>query len=328
MLIASCSGASTGSGFEKNGAANNNADGDAGSGGGIGGGSLNGNDGGTQADAGGASFFYVHTSTTLYSMDPNNITAAPVSIGAFDCIGGGGSNASSMTDIAVAKDGSLYGVSEKAAYPLTITGSTVHCAATWPLPNTHANFYGLTVAPEGTVAAQEVLIAADDGGNLFQIDATTGNTTQVGTFGTDTTSGLAWGLSGDIVFLANSGSPIGFATVRTCTSTSSSSCQKTDTLIQIDVTQVKAGTQSTLKVVSGAVNKGSWCTNPASPASFGSMFGIAAYEDKVYGFSNKGDVVEIHNTDGSGCLVNSYTSMAFDGAGVSTVAPVIAPPPR
>ena len=309
---------------------NNGANSDGGPvGNGVGGGGpLSGNDSGVSGDGGGASFFYVHTSTTLYSMDPNNITAAPVSIGTFDCIGGGGSNASSMTDIAVAKDGSLYGVSEKAAYPLTITGSTVHCAATWPLPNTHANFYGLTVAPEGTVAAQEVLIAADNGGNLFQIDATTGNTTQVGTFGTDTTSSLPWGLSGDIVFLANGGSPIGFATVRTCTSASSSSCQKTDTLIQIDVTLVKAGTQSTLKVVSGPVNKGSWCTNPASPASFGSMFGIAAYQDKVYGFSNKGDVVEIHNTDGSGCLVNSYASMAFDGAGVSTLAPVVAPPPR
>jgi hypothetical protein len=282
--------------------------------------------GGGSSDAGagpGVSLFYVHTNDTLFSMDPNNIASAPVSVGTFDCIGGGGSNASSMTDIAIAKDGSLYGVSQKAAYPLTLTGSTVHCAATWPLPGTHANFYGLTVAPENTVGAQEVLIAADDGGNLFQIDATTGNTTQVGTLGTDPSSGKAWGLSGDIVFLANSGSPIGFATVRTCPA--KGACQSTDTLIQIDVSQVKPGTQSVMKAVSGAVTKGSWCTNAASPSTFGSMYGIVAYQDKVYGFSHSGDVVEIHNGDGSGCLVNSYPSMAFAGAGVTTVAPVVAP---
>ncbi len=88
---------------------------------------------------------------------------------------------------------------------------------------------------------------------------------------------------------------------------------------------IKPGTQSVLKSVRGAVVKGSWCTNPASPSTFGSMFGVAAFEDKVYGFSRKGDVVEIHNTDGSGCLVSSDKTMLFAGAGVTTTAPVIAP---
>lgn len=319
-----CGGGSTPSGFgTADGGAINNGDGGLG---GNGEGGLNGGDGGTGVTT--SSIFYVHTNTTLYTVDPAHLDAAPTMIGDFTCIGTGKGQDSSMTDIAVSKDGSIYAVSQSNAYPITISGSTVTCGTAWPLPGKNNNFYGLTVAPENTVAASEVLIAADDSGALWQIDQTTGATTQMGTLGTDPVSNKAWTLSGDIVFLANSGSPIGFATVRTCTSTSSSSCQKTDTLIQIDVTQVKAGTQSTLKVVSGAVNKGAWCTNPASPSSFGSMFGIAAYEDKVYGFSNKGDVVEIHNTDGTGCLVNSYTSMAFDGAGVSTIAPVIAPPPR
>jgi len=323
VLLSSCSGGTKGSGFDDKPNVSGNADGGAGAdNGGAPSGSLSGGGDGGGAVAG-VSLFYAHTNTTLFSMDPSNISAAPVSIGTFDCIGGGGSNASSMTDIAVAKDGSLFGVSTKAAYPLSISGTTVHCQATWPLPSAHANFYGLTVAPENTVSTQEVLIAADDGGNLYQIDATTGNTTQVGTLGTDPSSSMAWGLSGDIVFVANGGSPVGFATVRTCNS--HGTCQTTDTLIQIDVTQVKPGTQSVLKAVSGPVNKGSWCTNAASPSSFGSMYGIVAYQDKVYGFSHTGDVVEIHNGDGSGCLVNSYSSMAFAGAGVTTVVPVIAP---
>jgi hypothetical protein len=74
--------------------------------------------------------------------------------------------------------------------------------------------------------------------------------------------------------------------------------------------------------------RGSWCTNAASPSSFGSIFGIVAYQDKVYGFSRKGDVIEIHNTDGSACLVSANANIKFAGAGVSTLVPVVAPPPK
>ena len=313
-----CGGANAGNGFDTTDAGGANDSGTIT--GGDGGGLVEGDGGGTT----GTTLFYAHTDTTLYSLDPTNVSATPTKIGDFDCITGSG-DSKSMTDIGVAKDGSLYGVSQGAAYPLTISGSNVHCAATWPLPNSSKNsFYGLTVAPENTVAAAEVLIAADSSGKLWQIDANTGATTQVGTFGSDPANGRTWGLSGDIVFMANGGSPIGFATVRTCPS-GGGSCDTTDTLIQIDVSQVHAGTQVVTKSVQGPVNKGSWCTNAASPASFGSMYGIAAFQDKVYGFSREGDVVEIHNTDGSGCLVNAYSSMKFAGAGVTTSAPVIAP---
>ncbi|MGH7282960.1 MAG: hypothetical protein ACRELY_15660 [Polyangiaceae bacterium] len=313
-----CGGTSPGNAFDAT-----DAGGSAGDSGAItsgeGGGLAEGDGGG----ATGVTLFYVHTDTTLYSLDPTDVSATPTKIGDFDCITGSGSS-KAMTDIGVAKDGSLYGVSQQAAYPLTITGSTVHCAATWPLPGSSNNFYGLTVAPENTVDTPETLIAADNAGALYKIDANTGATTQVGTFGFDSSSGKKWVLSGDIVFLANSGSPVGFATVRTCDS-NGSNCSSTDTLIQIDVAKVKPGTQPTIKSVQGTVNKGAWCTNASSPASFGSMYGIAAFQDKVYGFSREGDVVEIHNDDGSGCLVNAYSSMKFAGAGVTTSAPVIAP---
>jgi hypothetical protein len=271
----------------------------------------------------GATVLYAHTSTELFQLDPKNISAPMKPIGKFDCIGNG-SGPSSMTDIAVSKDGALFGVSNSGAYPLQVTGSNVHCAAVWPLP-TSSNFYGLTMAPENTVDAQETLIAANDAGALYRIDAVTGKTTQVGTLGVDA-GGQPWALSGDIVFLANGGNPVAFATVRICTGASQSTCGTTDTLIELDVSKVKPGTQSTLKAIRGPVVKGSWCTNAASPTTFGSMFGIAAYDDKVYGFSNQGDVVEIHNDDGSGCLVSNYPKTSFKGAGVTTSAPVKAPP--
>ncbi len=271
----------------------------------------------------GTSLLYAHTDTTLYQADPEDLSKPLTKIGDFACAGlGGGSGGAAMTDLAVTKDGKLFGVSEGAAYPLTIAGNTVTCDATWMLPQT--KFYGLTVAPENTVAADERLIGADGKGGLYEIDQSSGTPTQVGTLGTDVKTGLPWALSGDIVFLANAGNPIGFATVRSCTT--ATTCSKTDTLIEVDVKAIKPGTQSVLKAVRGAVTKGSWCTNAASPTTFGSMFGIVAYKDKVYGFSRAGDIVEIHNTDGSGCLISNDPTTKFAGAGITTTAPVIAPP--
>ncbi|MEO8876035.1 MAG: hypothetical protein ABI461_10640 [Polyangiaceae bacterium] len=321
FVFAACGGASAGNGFETP---------DAGSAASTEGGSLPDDSGGLGGGGGdgsvatGPAIFYVHTNDTLYSVDPANVSAPPKMIGTFSCIGKGSGQESSMTDIAVAKDGSLYAVSQTAAHPLTISGSNVKCTATWPLPSKNNNFYGLTVAPENTVDTQETLIAADDSGGLWKIDSTTGFTTQVGTLGKDPSSGKAWGLSGDIVFLANGGSPIGFATVRVNTT-------DTDTLIQLDVSLVKPGTGSAMKSVRGKVQQKSGCaapttgTMPAVGFGFKSMYGIAAYQDKVYGFSHQGDIVEIDNSDGTACLLNNIGSSQFSGAGITTSAPVVAP---
>ena len=35
------------------------------------------------------------------------------------------------------------------------------------------------------------------------------------------------------------------------------------------------------------------------------QFGIAAFKDKVYGFSRKGDFIEINNADGSGSSLSN-----------------------
>ena len=313
LASTACSGSSSASGFS------DSADGGGGGGLGGGGGGLGGGgEGGGGGGGGGTTLLYAHTDKTLYSFDPKNITATPTNVGDFDCVGQNGVKA--MTDLAVTKDGKLYGVSEGAAFPLTLQGTTVHCESTWTLPAT--KFYGLTVAPENTVAAQETLIGADGNGGLWLIDQASGTPTQVGTLGMDPKTMSPWGLSGDIVFLANAGSPIGFATVRACPK---GTCSSTDTLIEVDIAAIKPGKQSVLKSIRGPVVKGAWCMNASSPATFGSMFGITAYEDKVYGFSRKGDVVEIQNSDGSGCLVSSNKSMLFAGAGVTTTAPVIAP---
>jgi hypothetical protein len=292
---------------------------------------TSGGDPGSLGGAGGSAptgptLLYAHTDTTLYQLDPGHPASAMARVGDFDCIGQRRAAATSMTDLAVTKDGRLFGVSEGAAFPLAVQGNVVHCEQTWSLPQT--KFYGLTVAPENTVASQEVLIGADGQGGLYQIDEASGVPTQVGTLGVDAATGSPWALSGDIVFMANNGNPIGFATVRTCGGRSGSGCSTTDTLIEVDVKAIHPGKQSVLKSVRGPVVRGAWCTNAASPPSFGSMFGIVAYMDRVYGFSRSGDIVEIHNADGSGCLVSADPTLRFAGAGVTTTAPVSAPPPK
>jgi len=257
---------------------------------------------------------YAHSDTTLYQLDPENLQKPMQLLGNFDCIGYKQA-ASSMTDLAVGKDGTLYGVSTVAAYPMVVQNGVVHCTATWTLP-ANEKFYGLTMAPENTVDVGETLIAANGLGELYRIDQNTGTATEVGTLGNDPMSGLPWALSGDIVFLANGGKPIGFATVRTCSN--SYTCSPVDTVIQVDVSKIKPGIQSVLLSVRGQAKSGT--------TTFGSMFGIVAYKDKVVGFSTKGDIVSISNVDGSATLISSSPSIRFTGAGVSTLAPVVAPP--
>jgi hypothetical protein len=282
------------------------------------------NDGATASADAGLSLFYANDDTTLYQLDPNNPNTPMTKVGAFDCIP---SQASVMTDIAVSKDGRLFGVSPAAAFPLTIQGSTVHCQAKWPLPYA-THFNGLSFAPENTVAVAEALIGGNATGALYEIDQTSGTPTQVGTLGINPNNGMPFGVSGDIVFMANHGSPLGFATVRTCTDPNvSSTCDKVDTLIELDVSALHPGTQSVLKAIRGEVTRGGWCGNSAE-SSFGAIFGIVALGSQVYGFSRWGDFVDIQNNDGSGCLQWNASGVNFAGAGITTVAEVVPPPPK
>jgi len=172
--------------------------------------------------------------------------------------------------------------------------------------------------------AKEVLVAGNSAGELWAVDSS-GNLTQHGNFGTVPANdghghtysypGTQWELSGDIVFLANNGSPVGFATIRDCkTPPSSATCNKSDTLAQINMSALKSATTgSVLQSIRGEI------------VGFGSMYGISAYEDKVFGFSHSGDIVQINNSDGTATLVQSTPSNLWAGAGVSTAVKVIAP---
>lgn len=297
----------------------------------------------TSTGAGGATMVhaYAHTNTTLFQLDPTQATLGLTQIGDFDCIGGSGQD-TSMTDLAVNDTGDLWAVSDKNFYQVTLpSGGTgpVHCTATPLVGTSGAYFYGLTFAPVGTISTTaEVLVAADTSGALWAIDTTNGSVTQHGTFGvvppndgqghTYKYAGKAWELSGNIVFLANGGNPLGFATVRDCSDppySSSTDCDATDTLIEIDTTLLAtAGAQVVTKKVLGQVVKSATCNDPNN-SSYGSMYGIAAYGSNVYGFSHEGSIVLIDNTDGTACLALSTSSDTWAGAAISTLAYVVPP---
>jgi hypothetical protein len=283
--------------------------------------------------------FYVHDDTTLYTYDATMPMTPPVMVGPFDCIGVGGDSA--MTDIGVAANGDIWAVSSANKYSIEIQpGGVVHCANKTSLKApSGVHFYALTLAPQGVLDPNnEVLVAGNSAGELWSIDDM-GNVLQHGNFGTVPTDdghmhtyaatnvGNPWELSGDIVFLSNGGNPVGFATVRDCPSPpSSTGCSTTDTLIQIDLTKLATATTTdsvTLAVRGKIVPKAS-CP---SSTSFGSIYGIAALGADVYGFSRKGDIIQIDNVDGSACLLQA-TSNKWAGAGVTTLAKVVAPPPQ
>lgn len=299
------------------------------------------------SDAGpeGDALVYAHDNTKMYSVDPKDPKLAVTEIGPFDCIGGTG-NDSSMTDIAVDKDGKLFGVSETSIFlDMKIEGSSVKCKSTQVAidagNNTEAKFFGLTFAPPtAELGTEETLIGANSNGDLYKIDRNSGKITLVGNFGKVPSVdgqgheydpdhvGKNWELSGDIVFLTNTGgTPVGFATVRDCPNPPESyNCSKIDTLVEIDISKLKAtssgGTPPIVtKAVRGQVLPAG-CTQTS--CAFGSMYGIAAWKDKVYGFARDGKLLTIDNTTGQGTLI-AATPHSFAGAGVTTLAPVIPP---
>ena len=319
------------------------ATGGDGVGGGLGGGITTGGQGG--ATGGGDTYFvYASTDTDLFQLDPTAGDLPLTHLGTFDCIDPVNGPYKSMVDIAVDKDQNLWGITGHTVVPLTIDGATIHCGAKTTLNSSMPGqsvptFYALTFAPVGVLDPnKEVLVAGNSAGELWKIDG--GGTISLhGSFGNvpaDDGNGHAydaanvgkpWELSGDIVFLANNGSPVGFATVRDCPNPpSTTGCSKIDTLIEIDMEKFsQPSPSSVLKAVRGKVVKKAGCDDPTS-SGYGSMYGIAAWNATVFGFSRTGNLVQVDGADGGACLVKTYSGDKFSGAGVTTLAPIIDPP--
>jgi hypothetical protein len=300
---------------------------------------------------------YTHDNTSLYQLDPSNTKAGLTKVGDFDCVANTATPppgmASAMTDIAIDRDGKLYGVASRYVFlDMKIADGKVACkGSSKELLAGAANadkirFYGASFAPAGTLdPARETLLVGNTDGELYKIDTATGEAALVGTLGNvpaNDGNGHAykyanrpWELSGDIVFVENGGSPIGFATVRDCKSPpSTSSCNSVDTLVEIDPMLLSATSpRVVVKSVRGQILKAAGCTDTTG-GSYGNMFGIAAAGKDIYGFSREGFIVRIDNDRGQACLVSDFRgsfvdpNKGFSGAGVTTQIQIVRPPPK
>src|SRR5512140_3530969 len=185
VLVSACA-VSTGNGF---GSGN-----DAGKSSSDGGSFGPGLDGGSTSDAsGGAPVIYAHSDTELYSMDPT--TEAITDLGTCD---DGTSATPVITDLAVDGQGAVWVNSESAIYKAAIGAGTVSLTKVSAIAlKTNQKFYALGFAPAGVLGSAETLVAGDNLGVLYAIE-TNGQTTQLGSFGTDS-SGNPYELSGDVV---------------------------------------------------------------------------------------------------------------------------------
>lgn len=294
---------------------------------------------------------YAHDNRALYKVDAKDPALALTRIGDFDCIVGGASPPAgmdtSMTDIAVDRAGRIYGVGPRMFFADMAfdgdAGGPVGCLGKGKALNAPAGvkFFGATFAPVGTLDPnEEALVVGNTEGDLFRIDITSGAATRLGSFGTVpsddgnghryTYPGTTWQLSGDLVFLDNGGKPLGFATVRDCRQgrSGTNDCNAVDTLVEIDMAKLSAGAGTILtKRVMGQIVKGAGCNDIANEA-YGSMYGIAAYEDSIVGFSRDGFVVRIDNSRGVACRIADHKADVpggFSGAGVTTLVPVKPP---
>jgi hypothetical protein len=149
-------------------------------------------------------------------------------------------------------------------------------------------FNGLSFVPATMVGqtGDDVLVAsrADDGA-IFKVDPMTGTTTQIGNMGSYTSSG-------DIVAVA------GFGTMLTAGNGLSN-----DQLVTLAPSTFSA-------------------SPIGSSIGYASIWGVAFWKNKIFGFTNGGDFILIDPTTGAGTLVQSGGPQWW-GAAVTTIAPVL-----
>ncbi len=238
-------------------------------------------DSGSAADSGaglsnGLGTLYAHTSSTLYRLDPSGFSL----IGDFTFNLNGGQ----MTDIALDDNGTMFGVTFNDVFQCD--KNTAKCQWLASLPT---SFNGLTFVPKGTLSATSaslIGIGNDGSWNLITVNGNTANVSNLGYYGSYTSSGDAFSVEG-----------IGtFATVK------ASVFGGTDALASIDPKTGKA----TLIGDTGVSD----------------LWGFAWYQQKFYGFSADGNVyqVDIKTGKASAASFPVPAGLSWWGAGVSTRA--------
>ncbi|MBA3456282.1 MAG: hypothetical protein H0T42_24490 [Deltaproteobacteria bacterium] len=230
---------------------------------------------------------YGHSGDRLYRLDPT--TLAPTEIGAMAGLDTG------LLDLAVDKDDRLVGITRLKLY--SISATTGAATLIRDLSASAQNFTSLSYVPGATMNDPDILISANDQGNVYKIDETTGSATLLGNYGMHNSMQVV--SSGDIFGVRGFGV---FATVNVGSG-------MTDYLARIDTTTWKA-------------------TPLATATGYDKIFGLGFWGGKIYGFvddgfdADTGKLIEINSTSGAATMLNT-SGVRWFGAGVTTSAPIL-----
>jgi hypothetical protein len=249
----------------------------------------------TQPDAGGDpvdnSRVYAHSGGMLYRLNNKTLSAQP--IGPMN-----GISPQNLLDLAIDKDDKLVGITREKLFSLDAT--TGAATLIRDLGTSAQDLTSLSYVPESLsdMNSPDVLISANDMGQVFRIDAVTGNATLIGSYGS-TANGIVKS-SGDIFGVRGLGI---FATVDVGTDTM-------DYLARIDPDN-------------------NWKATPIGAGTgYDKIFGLGYWGGKIYGFvddgfdAGTGKVIQIDPNTGAAIEINSAPIRWF-GAGVATDAPVL-----
>ncbi len=230
---------------------------------------------------------YGHSSDRLYRLDPD--TLAPTELGAMTGLD------TALLDLAVDKNDRLVGITRMKLYSLSATNGAATLIR--DLSASAQNFTSLSYIPGAAASDPDVLVSANDQGNVYRIDETSGSASLLGNYGMH--NGMQIVSSGDIFGVRGYGV---FATVDVGTGTM-------DYLAKIDPTTWKA-------------------TPLPNHTGYDQIFGLGFWGGKIYGFvadtqpATTGKLIEINPTTGTATMLNT-SGVRWFGAGVTTSAPIL-----
>ena len=248
-----------------------------------------------QPDAGGeptdTSRVYAHSGGMLYRLNNKTLSAQP--IGAMSGIG-----TQNLLDLAIDKDDKILGITRDKVFSLNATSGAatlIRALGTSAQDLTSLSFVPANLSDPNSA---DILISANDMGQVFEINVTDGTATQIGSYGS-TANGIVKS-SGDIFGVHGVGI---FGTVDVGTDTM-------DYLARIDPAN-------------------GWKATPIGAGTgYDKIFGIGFWGGKIYGFvddgfdAGTGKVIQIDPNTGAAIEINSAPIRWF-GAGVATDAPVL-----
>jgi hypothetical protein len=228
---------------------------------------------------------YAHSGSKLYRVD--TATLQPVEIGTM-----GGLGTQSLTDLAIDKADHMVGITLDKLYSINATTG----AATLIAMLSVQGFTSLSFVPMNLNDSNspDILVSANDQGDVYSINQTTGATTKIGSYGTFNNKKVV--SSGDLIGVRGFGI---YATVDV-------EGTANDYLARIDPTTWKA-------------------TPIGGGTGYDKIFGLGDWKGTIYGFvsgGSAGQMITIDPGTGAGTEVQSG-AISWFGAGVATNAPIL-----